>query len=55
MKSCCFTGHRSFTGDTTNLETRLYDILERAINKKVLLTFTVAVLWGGTNWLPELF
>ena len=33
-KSACFTGHRSFTGDTENLDTRLYDILERAIIKK---------------------
>lgn len=32
-KSACFTRHRSFSGDTENLDTRLYDILERAITK----------------------
>ncbi len=46
-KSACFTGHRSFTGDTTNLEARLYDILERAITKKSVTDFYAggAVCW----------
>lgn len=47
MKSCCFTGHRSFTGDTTNLDTRLYDILERAINKKSVADFYCG---GAVGW-----
>ncbi len=46
-KSACFMRHRSFTGDTTNLETRLYDILERAITKKSVTDFYAsgAVCW----------
>ncbi len=46
-KSACFTGHRSFTGDTTNLEARLYDILERAINKESVKDFYVG---GAVGW-----
>ena len=38
-KSACFTGHRSFTGDTTNLEARLHDILEQAITQKSVTDF----------------
>ncbi|MCM1228432.1 MAG: SLOG family protein [Clostridium sp.] len=47
MKSACFTGHRSFTGDTTNLEARLYDILERVITKKSVTDFYVG---GAVGW-----
>ena len=46
-KSACFTGHRSLTGDTTNLETRLYDILERAINKESVTDFYSG---GAVGW-----
>lgn len=46
-KSACFTGHRSLTGDTTNLETRLYDILERAINKESVTDFYAG---GAVGW-----
>ena len=47
MQSACFTGHRSFTGDTTNLESRLYDVLERAITKKGLTDFYAG---GAVGW-----
>lgn len=46
-KSACFTGHRIFTGDTTNLETRLYDILERAIIKMTVADFYTG---GAVGW-----
>lgn len=46
-KSVCFTGHRSFTGDTENLDTRLYDILERAIIKKNAADFYTG---GAIGW-----
>ena len=46
-KSACFTGHRSFSGNTTNLETRLYDILERAIIKKDVADFYTG---GAVEW-----
>lgn len=46
-KSACFTGHRSFTGDTTNLEVRLYDILKRAINKQCVADFYCG---GAVGW-----
>ena len=46
-KSACFTVHRSFTGDTTNLETRLYDVLERAIIKKDVADFYTG---GAVGW-----
>ena len=47
MKSCCFTGHRFFTGDTANLEARLYDILERVITKKSVTDFYAG---GAVGW-----
>ena len=47
MQSACFTGHGSFTGDTTNLEVRLYDILERAINKESISDFYCG---GAVGW-----
>lgn len=47
MQSACFTGHRNFTGDTTNLETRLYDILEQAITKKNVSFFYTG---GAMGW-----
>lgn len=46
-KSACFTGHRSFTGDTENLDTRLYDILEREIIKKNAADFYTG---GAVGW-----
>lgn len=46
-KSACFTGHRNFTGNTKNLDTRLYDILERAINKKSVADFYCG---GAVGW-----
>lgn len=46
-KSACFTGHRNFTGNTTNLEARLYDILERAITKKSVADFYTG---GAVGW-----
>lgn len=33
-KSACFTGHRSLTGNTADLDKRLYNALERAITKE---------------------
>lgn len=33
MGAICFTGHRSLTGDTSQLEERLYNALERAITR----------------------
>lgn len=46
-KSACFTGHRNFTGNTKNLDTRLYDILERAITKKNVADFYTG---GAVGW-----
>lgn len=50
MKSAYFTGHRSFSGNTENLDTRLYDILERAITKMNVADFYC----GGTVGWDEL-
>ena len=47
MKSACFTGHRNFTGDITNLDARLYDILERAIIKMNVADFYAG---GAVGW-----
>ncbi len=46
-KSACFTGHRSFSGNTENLDTRLYDILERAITKMNVADFYCG---GAIGW-----
>lgn len=39
MKSACFTGHRKLTGDTLQLEARLYNVLERAITNAGITDF----------------
>lgn len=39
MKSACFTGHRNLTGDISQLEERLYNVLERAVTNAGITDF----------------
>lgn len=39
MTSACFTGHRNLTGDISQLEERLYNVLERAITNAGITDF----------------
>ncbi len=39
MKSACFTGHRNLAEDTSQLEERLYNVLERAITNAGITDF----------------
>ena len=39
MTSACFTGHRNLTGNTSKLEDRLYNVLERAITNAGITDF----------------
>lgn len=39
MKSACFTGHRDLTGDISQLEEQLYNVLERAVKNAEITEF----------------
>ena len=39
MRSACFTRHRNLLCDIENLQARLYDVLERAMNKAGITEF----------------
>lgn len=39
MNSACFTGHRNLTGDISQLEERLYNVLEKAITNAGITDF----------------
>lgn len=47
MKSACFTGHRMLSGNITELDERLYNILERGIKKLGLTDFYAG---GAVGW-----
>ena len=47
MKSACFTGHRSLSGDTHNLADRLYSFIEQGI---IHLGLTDFFCGGAIGW-----
>ena len=46
MKSACFTGHRTLSGDTSHLEKRLYAALEDGIANDGITDFYCGAALG---------